>query len=60
MSGHVFNNTKNVNMPVNYVDSIMFRLRINEKIFQVGAIQNENTKNIYFIFNIYLVLEINN
>lgn len=38
----------------------MFRLWINEKIFQVGAIQNENTKNFYFIFNIYLVLEINN
>lgn len=52
MFSHVFNSTKNVNMPVNYMDCIMFGLRLNEEIFQVGTIQNENIKNIYFISNI--------
>lgn len=39
MFRHVFNSTKNMIMPVNYRDSIMFGLRLNEEILQVGAIQ---------------------
>lgn len=35
----------------------MFGLRLNEDIFQGGAIQNENIKNIYFQ---NFILEINN
>ena len=42
MFSHVFNSTKNVNMPVNFMDFIMFGLRLKKEILQAGAIQNEN------------------
>jgi len=42
-----------MNMPVNDMDSIKFGLRLNEEILQVGAIQNENIKNIYFQYFIF-------